>query len=129
MFVKVLHYAKTFLLKIPFMFLAKFIFVVSHSKLQPAVHLSTLEALTSLESKNKCLSAFVIFNSIRYKNKMVICVERGCMNWADKNSNTMSLVTVLIIVRRNRRQKSSFCNGEWNVVLPNQFWCLRIKLH
>ena len=40
---------KTFLLKNPvFMFLANFIFVVSHLKVHPTVHLNTSKALTSL---------------------------------------------------------------------------------
>ena len=44
-----LHYTKRFLLKKPFfMFLANLNFVVSHSKIHPAVHLNTSKALTSL---------------------------------------------------------------------------------
>ena len=45
---------KSFCLKGLFcMFLAKFIFFVSHLKIDPAVHLNTLNALTSLQSKRK----------------------------------------------------------------------------
>ena len=41
-------------LKILFsMFLPYFIFVISHSKIHPAVHLNTSKALTSLQSKRK----------------------------------------------------------------------------
>ena len=36
-----------------FTFLADFIFVVSHSKIHPAVHLNSPTALTSLKSKRK----------------------------------------------------------------------------
>ena len=46
-----------------FTFLANFVFVVSHLKILPAVHLNTLKALTSLQSKKKFLKslrAFVI---------------------------------------------------------------------
>ena len=35
------------------MFLVNFIFVVSHLKINPAVHLNTLKAMTSLQSKRK----------------------------------------------------------------------------
>ena len=43
-----------FLLKNPFlMFFANFIFVVSHLKIHPAVHLNNSKALTSLQSKRK----------------------------------------------------------------------------
>ena len=35
------------------MLLANFIFVVSHLKMYPSVHLNTLKALTSLQSKRK----------------------------------------------------------------------------
>ena len=45
---------KRFSLKILlFMYLANFIFVVSHLKIHPAVHLNTSKALTSLWSKTK----------------------------------------------------------------------------
>ena len=49
-FDKILQYTKRFLLKnlFFFMFFAHFIFVVSHLKIQQAVHLSTSKALTSL---------------------------------------------------------------------------------
>ena len=49
MFDKILLYTKTLLRKNQFfMFLAYFIFVVSHLKIHPAVHLNTLKAMTSL---------------------------------------------------------------------------------
>ena len=49
MFDKILHYTKKFLLKNPFfMFLANLIFIVLYLKIHPAIHLSTLKALTSL---------------------------------------------------------------------------------
>ena len=45
-FDKILHYTKTFLLKNPiFMFLANFIFVVSHLQIHSAVHLNTSKTL------------------------------------------------------------------------------------
>ena len=48
-FNKISYYAKKFLLKNPFFkLLADFVFVVSHLKLHPAVHLNTSKALTSL---------------------------------------------------------------------------------
>ena len=51
-FNKILHYTKRFLLKNHFsMFLANFIFAVSHLKIRPAVHLNTSKDLTSLLSK------------------------------------------------------------------------------
>ena len=49
MFDKILLYTKTLLSKNQFfMFLAHFIFVVSHLKIHPAVHFNTLKAMTSL---------------------------------------------------------------------------------
>ena len=45
---------KRFSLKITFLvFLANFIFVVSHLKIIPAVHLNTSKVLMSLQSKRK----------------------------------------------------------------------------
>ena len=45
---------KSFCLKIHFfMFLANFIFFVSHLKIHPAAHLNTLKALMSLQLKRK----------------------------------------------------------------------------
>ena len=53
---KTLHYTKMFYLKIIFFtFFANFIFVVSHLKILPAVHLNTLKAMISLQSKKKSL--------------------------------------------------------------------------
>ena len=47
---KILHYTKKFLLKNSFsMFLNNFIFVVSHLKIHPVVHLNTLKALKKLK--------------------------------------------------------------------------------
>ena len=45
------------------MFLSRFIFVVSHLKRHPAVHLNPLEALTSLSSKRKVYLKFASFCS------------------------------------------------------------------
>ena len=51
-----LHYLKKVLLKNPFFVLfAIFVFVVSHLKVYPAVHLNTSKALRSLLSKKKSL--------------------------------------------------------------------------
>ena len=43
------------------MFLANFIFVVSHLKTHPAVHLNTLKALTSFNQKEKFIKKFTSF--------------------------------------------------------------------
>ena len=43
------------------MFLASFIFVVSHLKIHPAVHLNTLKALTSLDLERKVCYKFISF--------------------------------------------------------------------
>ena len=43
------------------MFLANFIFVVSHLKIHPAVHLNTSKALTSLQSERKVYQKFTSF--------------------------------------------------------------------
>ena len=60
---KTLHYTKMFYLKIIFlMFFANFIFVVSHLKILPAVHLNTLKAMISLQSKKKVYEKFISFH-------------------------------------------------------------------
>ena len=59
LFDKILH---IFLIKNPFfMFIANFIFVVSHLKTHPVVHLNTLKALTSFNQKEKFMKKFASF--------------------------------------------------------------------
>ena len=57
------------------MFLANFIFVVSHLKVHPCVHL-------------KDFNGFVVIGSRVH----------GCANGADKNSNLRTLVTMIIML-------------------------------
>ena len=78
---KILHYTNMFLLKNPFfMFLANFIFVVSQLKIHPAVHLSTSKVLTIL-----------VF-------QLVFCRAPLSTNRADRKSNIIKLVTIIIML-------------------------------
>ena len=66
---------KSFCLKICFlMFLANFIFVVSHLKIHQVVHLNTLKALTSLQSKRKVYSSLLAF-FIQISNTVIILIN------------------------------------------------------
>ena len=68
---------KKFLLENPFvMFLANFIFVVSHLKIHSPVHSNT----------SKALLAFIG------------CRAPGCRNRAEKNSNTITSVSIIIML-------------------------------
>ena len=58
------------MLKSPlFMFFANFIFLVSHLKLHPAVHVNTSNVLTLLESKNIRPNFFIAYKKIFKRNK------------------------------------------------------------
>ena len=52
------------------MFLANFIFVVSHEKIYPAVHLNTLKVLTSLLSQRKMYQKFTSFRYCYVLNRV-----------------------------------------------------------
>ena len=66
------------------MFLTNFIFVVSHLRIHPAVHLN--------------VSLFLCSNLCQKKDKMVSCIAPGCANRADKNSD-MTLVTIIMLLQ------------------------------
>ena len=77
-FDKILHYTKRYLLRNPlFISLTNFIFVVSHLKINPAIHLNSSKALTSSSQKKqfivKSLLAFVflMFLIKLKKDKMI----------------------------------------------------------
>ena len=53
------------------MFLTNFIFVVSHLKIQPAVHSNTSKALASLYSKGKVKDTLKVFEDFKNKPKKV----------------------------------------------------------
>ena len=100
---KILHYRKKFLLENPFlMFLANFIFVVSHLKIHSAVHLNTSKALTSLKSKRKVHEKYTSFRYSCALTRVFYIKNRirvpACTNRADKNSNTITLVTIIIML-------------------------------
>ena len=85
------------------MFLADFIFAVSHLKMHPAVRLNTLKALTTLYTKRKLYWKFISFHFsyvlTRVKiYKMVSCVAHGYTHRADKTSNIIALVTIIIML-------------------------------
>ena len=62
-FDKILHYTKRLLLKNPYVFLANFIFVVSHLKIYLAVHLNTSKPLTKKKSLIKAYSLSLVLCS------------------------------------------------------------------
>ena len=77
MLAKILHYTKKFLFKNPFffVFLANFIFVVSHLKIKPAVHLNTSKVLIlklfhlncnifTISRNIKCVYLYIIIKKI-----------------------------------------------------------------
>ena len=80
------------------MFLANFIFFVSHLKIHPAVHLNASKALTSLQSKRKILLvsllAFLIlmFYLVLKKDKMV--AERQDVQ-IEQTRILLALVTIM----------------------------------
>ena len=84
------------------MFLADFIFAVSHLKMHAAVRLNTSKALT-LCTKRKLYWKFISFHFsyvlTRVKiYKMVSCVAHGYTHHADKTSNIIALVTIIIML-------------------------------
>ena len=80
------------------MFFANFIFVVSHLKVHPAVHLKTSKVLTSFKSKRKVYQKFTSFRYsdvlTRVKKDKMIDV---CINGANKNSNIRTLVVIIFL--------------------------------
>ena len=85
------------------MFLADFSFAVSHLKMHPPVRLNTSKALTTLYTKRKLYWKFISFHFSYVltrvkKYEMVSCVAHEYTHRADKNSNIIALVTIIIML-------------------------------
>ena len=95
------------------MFLTNFIFIVSHLKAHPAVHLNTSKAPTSLQSKRKVYEKVISF---RYSyvpthvKKMI----------ANKNSNIITIATkiIMLLLLAQSKQFIQACLGTFNNIQP-----------
>ena len=83
-------------------FLANFFFVVSHLKIHPAIHLKNLKSSDVVVVIKK---SFLQFTSFRYsyvltcvKNRQNGSREPECTNRADKNSNIITLVAIMMLL-------------------------------
>ena len=83
------------------MFLANFSFVVSHLKIQRAVNLNTLKALTFCSQKEKFIKNLPAFFILMFQ--LLLKKQNGsraphCTNRADKILNIIILVTLIVML-------------------------------